>query len=307
MQTRGGDVQFGARLYEMLRQALSESIILARYCLVGGMPALSRLVQNRLENLTRGVNPLIQQWMASTTTAQLNTFVPSIRVTEEQIMHYVVKKEKTPSPEAPMETSPVVQSPGASAVVSPQSMEVEIKHDSKSSPSGAANVVKKAVSVTTSPGAAAVEEQVLNGATGGGPSTSSEGDTSWQKEIPEEWVPIINGDIKKQKQQKHQPPFSDAYYQGMPAKRRKLNQPFDASNPGLDLTQSIRRAVASASVEPISSIENLTKEIEDNAELLNEYEEHTRNSIIDRLQTDSDFVPDRFPKSHEYFKGNNKK
>lgn len=72
------------------------------------------------ENLTRGVNPLIQQWMASTTTAQLNSFVPSIRVTEEQIMHYVVKKDKTPSREAPMETSPLVQSPGASAVESPQ-------------------------------------------------------------------------------------------------------------------------------------------------------------------------------------------
>ena len=64
-------------------------------------------------------------------------------------------------------------------------MEVETKLDSKPSPSGAANVVKKPVSLTTSPGAAAVEEQVLNGATGGEPSTSSEGDTSWQKEIPD--------------------------------------------------------------------------------------------------------------------------
>lgn len=44
-------MQFGARLYEMLRQALSESVVLARYCLVGGMPALSRLVQNRLVSI----------------------------------------------------------------------------------------------------------------------------------------------------------------------------------------------------------------------------------------------------------------
>ena len=63
------------------------------------------------------MNPLIQQWMASTTTTQLDNFIPSITVREEEVLHYVVRRE---SREAPMETSPVVQSPGASAVESPK-------------------------------------------------------------------------------------------------------------------------------------------------------------------------------------------
>lgn len=34
---------------------------------------------------------------------------------------------------------------------------------------------------------------------------------------------MINGDVQKQKQQRHQPPFSDAYLDGMPPKRRRVS------------------------------------------------------------------------------------
>lgn len=300
MRARGDDPQFGPTLYANLRQAFSEVIVLTRFCLVGGMPTLTRLIQNRLSNLTGGVNPLIQQWMASTTVTQINSFVPSITVREEEVLHYVVKKEA--QQEAPMETSPVVQSPGASMAESPKSMDVETKNDNKPSPVGAANVVKETVTMASS---AAAAGSVQNGATGGEPSTSV--DTSWEKEVPAEWVPVINGDIQKQKQQKHQPPFSDAYYQGMPPKRRKLNQTMESPYPSESLSNSIRRAVTAAGVEPISNMNNLTKELEENTEIATEYDENLRSSVINRLNTDGDFVPERFPKSQEYFKGNNRK
>lgn len=60
-------------------------------------------------------------------------------------------------------------------------------------------------------------------------------------------------------------------------------------------------------MEPISSIDNLTKELEEDTEIASEYDENLRSSLINRLNTDGDFVPERFPKSQEYFKGNNKK
>lgn len=44
----GDDPQFGPTLYANLRQAFSEVIVLTRFCLVGGMPTLTRLIQNRL-------------------------------------------------------------------------------------------------------------------------------------------------------------------------------------------------------------------------------------------------------------------
>lgn len=39
-----------------------------------------------------------------------------------------------------------------------------------------------------------------------------------------EWVPIIREDIQSQRKLKQQPPLSDAYLSGMPAKRRKVRQ-----------------------------------------------------------------------------------
>uniref|UniRef100_A0A8C3HN95 BCL2-associated athanogene 6 n=1 Tax=Chrysemys picta bellii TaxID=8478 RepID=A0A8C3HN95_CHRPI len=42
---------------------------------------------------------------------------------------------------------------------------------------------------------------------------------------PQEWVPIIREDIQTQRRGKQQPPLSDAYLTGMPAKRRKVSPP----------------------------------------------------------------------------------
>ena len=52
-------------------------------------------------------------------------------------------------------------------------------------------------------------------------------------------VPIINEDINKQKNidPVHQPPFSDAYLNGMPKKRRLEHKPDDNENPDAKLPQ----------------------------------------------------------------------
>ncbi|KAI7686396.1 hypothetical protein SSS_04338 [Sarcoptes scabiei] len=61
------------------------------------------------------------------------------------------------------------------------------------------------------------------------PSASSvpktESSEEWQSLVPNEWVPIIQEDINKQKNidNDHPPPFSDAYLSGMSKKRRLEN------------------------------------------------------------------------------------
>lgn len=40
--------------------------------------------------------------------------------------------------------------------------------------------------------------------------------------VHQEWVPIIRHDMLTQRKIKAQPPLSDAYLHGMPAKRRKV-------------------------------------------------------------------------------------
>jgi hypothetical protein len=40
--------------------------------------------------------------------------------------------------------------------------------------------------------------------------------------VVQEWVPIMEADVQRQKTQRQQAPFSDAYMQGMPPKRRRV-------------------------------------------------------------------------------------
>ena len=48
------------------------------------------------------------------------------------------------------------------------------------------------------------------------------GSSDWHSAVPTDWVPIIARDVVRQRRTGAQPPFSDAYLSGMPAKRRKV-------------------------------------------------------------------------------------
>lgn len=86
------------------------------------------------------------------------------------------------------------------------------------------------------------------------------------------------------------------------------DRPGDLSNTTDVLPESIRRAVAAAAVEPISSMENLTSELTSDTELQGAYESNLSNNLSQRIEKDKDFKPDRFPNTEEYFhKGSDKK
>lgn len=80
------------------------------------------------------------------------------------------------------------------------------------------------------------------------------------------------------------------------------------SNSAEILPDAIRRAVAAAAVEPISSMENLASEIRDNTDLHEAFQSQIDNTLSERLESDRDFKSERFPNSEEYYhKSANKK
>lgn len=80
------------------------------------------------------------------------------------------------------------------------------------------------------------------------------------------------------------------------------------SNSAEILPDAIRRAVAAAAVEPVSSMENMASEIRDNAELHEAFQSQIDNTLSERLESDRDFKSERFPNSEEYYhKSANKK
>lgn len=82
------------------------------------------------------------------------------------------------------------------------------------------------------------------------------------------------------------------------------DRPMNLSNTADVIPDSIRRAVAAAGVEPISSMENLTNEVTENSELQSAFEDQISSTLSERLENDSDYRPERFPNSEEYFKQN---
>jgi hypothetical protein len=86
------------------------------------------------------------------------------------------------------------------------------------------------------------------------------------------------------------------------------DRPGDLSNTSEVLPESIRRAVAAAAVEPISSLENLSSEVTNDTDLQQAFETNLSNTLSQRVNNDKDFKPERFPNTEEYFhKGSDKK
>lgn len=80
------------------------------------------------------------------------------------------------------------------------------------------------------------------------------------------------------------------------------NRPGDISNSSDALSTSLRRAVATAAVEPISSLENLTNEVSDNTELQAAFQEQVSSVVTHRLETDTDYKAEKFPNTEDYYK-----
>uniref|UniRef100_A0A8C1KCM5 Large proline-rich protein BAG6 n=1 Tax=Cyprinus carpio TaxID=7962 RepID=A0A8C1KCM5_CYPCA len=119
----------------------------------------------------------------------------------------------------------------------------------------------------------------------------------WAATVPPEWVPIIRHDMLTQRKIKSQPPLSDAYLHGMPAKRRKTAQ---GEGPHLSLTEAVSRAARTAGVQPVTAPDSLQGELEA-AELQEAYTQQVKSDIKKRLRDDPDYNHQRFPNTHRAF------
>ncbi|KAK3587184.1 hypothetical protein CHS0354_016880 [Potamilus streckersoni] len=317
MNTQSGDQAFGTNLYNTVHRFFTELVKLCECCLVRGLPGFQTLLCNRIQNLSQGVNPMIQQWMVSMTVQQLASFLPSITITEDQVRHYIlpctsngkpaesetsasegtVESVLDASSSVPMETELTMVSPGA-IELNIEAKEAKPSTDSPvTKPSEGRNGEIGAIREAASP--------VSQASANEGPQEAVNGMEDWMTVVPEDWVPVITRDIQRQRQQRPQNPHSDAYLQGIPPKRRRLmtqDRPDNLGSASEILPDSIRRAVAAAGVEPISSMENLTNEAAEDTELQNAFEEEVCSVVRDRLQDEPDYVPERFPNANDFCK-----
>ncbi|KAG8538706.1 hypothetical protein GDO81_022184 [Engystomops pustulosus] len=215
---------------------------------------------------------MLVSWVTSVLSLRLQVLLGQMPVTEAEVQRHVRRIRDPPavpeaaSQEQPMETSPADAQPCAS------------------SPAPATTVEEVLFLPPQSSAPALCPDSEV------APSEEA-GSEPWAAAVPPEWVPVIRQDIQSQRKMKQQPPLSDAYLSGMPAKRRKTMQ---GEGPHLSLSEAVNRAMRYTGAKPETSAESLRREL-DSSELCQD--------IQKILQDNESYSPQRFPNTPRAFQG----
>lgn len=279
------DASFGHRLLVLCNQALFECLALNLYSLRGEQSALTTVINDRIRRMSVDVNPSLVNWLTTMMAMRLQVIMEHMPVTEEQILQYVRRRE------------PQHQEPEAQQDVPEERMD---EHPAESEE--AMQEVPQRKDSTASPAPATTAEEVMStepAVSMGADAAQREGSEAepWVAAVPPEWVPVIRQDIQTQRKMKPQPPLSDAYLSGMPAKRRKTMQ---GEGPQLSLADAVGKAAKAAGVKPVTSAESLTRDLE-RAEAQEAYRQQIQSDIQKRIREDPEYSAQRFPNTHTAF------
>lgn len=268
------DNTFGNRLLELCNQGLFECLALNLYCLRGEQSALTAVINERIRLMSSDVNGSMVNWLTTMMGMRLQVILEQMPVTEEQIRHYVQRIDDSgrQAPEEPMEEQPA------------EPITEEVQRETSASPAPATTAEE------------VMPAQPLPVAMDADRTPQEEADSEpWAASVPPEWVPIIRQDIQTQRKMKQQPPLSDAYLNGMPAKRRKTMQ---GDGPQITLTEAVNKAAKATGTKPMTSSESLNQELE---EIQDTYRAQLRTDVQKRIRGDPNYSPQRFPNTHSVF------
>ncbi|KAK2829990.1 hypothetical protein Q5P01_017921 [Channa striata] len=289
---RCNDPTFGPRLLLLCTQGLFECLALNLYCLGGEQRALTAVINHRIRRMSTEVNPSLVNWLTSMMSMRLHVILEHNPVTEDQIQHYVVYEQREftqraePEGEQPLEGPTVEMEENLSPAAATTAEEAMASSDDSGGKSASPGDNTSSMGDAQGPGGAPAEREEAV------PEVEP-----WAAAVPPEWVPIIRHDMLSQRKIKAQPPLSDAYLHGMPAKRRKTSQ---CEGPHLSLSDAVSRAARVAGVLPVTAPNSLQGELEV-PELQEAYTRQVKSDIKERLRDDPDYNAQRFPNTHRAF------
>ncbi|KAM9723751.1 LOW QUALITY PROTEIN: large proline-rich protein BAG6-like, partial [Menidia menidia] len=296
---RCSDDTFGPRLLQMCNQALFECLALNLHCLRGDQRALTAVINHRIRRMSSDISPSLVNWMTSMMTMRLQVILEHIPISQEQIQSYVVHTQGAAAGAAGSQEPDPAQNATIGDTLSPAA--ATTAEEAMSESRDAALLPRETGPLPgdlgASGGAAPLGgERTAAGAEGGGEETGAESE-AWAAAVPPEWVPIIRCDMMTQRKMKAQPPLSDAYLHGMPAKRRKTGT---GGGSLLSLSDAVSQAARSAGARPLTSAEQLQGDL-DAQDLKEAYSEQVKSDIKKRVREDPDFSSQQFPNSHRAF------
>ncbi|KAM9434756.1 large proline-rich protein BAG6 isoform 2-T2 [Clarias gariepinus] len=282
---------FGPRLLYLCTQSLFECLALNLYCLRGEQRALTAVINHRIRRMSAEVNPSLVNWLTSMMSMRLHVILDHNPVTEDQIQHYVLFTQPEANARVESNTEAVQESQKVEMSPAPATTAEEAMASSGESTDSRARDLAalhrpRPANTRESAGTAANERE----------ESGAEAEP-WAAAVPPEWVPIIRHDMLSQRKIKAQPPLSDAYLQGMPAKRRKTAQ---GEGPHLSLSEAVTIAARAVGARPVTTPDNLQGEL-DTPELQDAYTQRIKTDLRKRLDEDPDYNSQRFPNTHKAF------
>ncbi|XP_037559203.1 large proline-rich protein BAG6-like isoform X2 [Dermacentor silvarum] len=290
---------FGQELLSIIQVALSDLVALASSCFEDGAESLNTIFRARVDPILSGLSRNLScktrvffcGWVGAFWKRVFEGLTFSQAATAAIASKYLVQRDNTPA----RDTSDAISNQNDTTAprmdvdhqITDQSCAV---HSAQSLNNGGA----ASITPENRPVPPPIEEE---------PLPVILGSESWHASVPSEWVPIITRDIQRQRRQAAQPPFSDAYFCGMPSKRRKImNGSGAAAENAGSLTEALQRAVQRAGVRaPRNGMEAFLTEARQNPALQAAHKLQLRQAVRERLSSDPDFRADRFPNAHKFY------
>ncbi|XP_034157494.2 large proline-rich protein BAG6 isoform X1 [Pangasianodon hypophthalmus] len=289
------DHMFGPRLLFLCTQGLFECLALNLYCLRGEQRALTAVINHRIRRMSAEVNPSLVNWLTSMMSMRLHVILDHNPVTEDQIQHYVLYTQPESDVRVESNTEAVQQTENQNVEMSPAPATTA---EEAMAPSGERTDSRQlAPDLTPLHRPSSVSTREPAGMATNGREESGVEAEPWAAAVPPEWVPIIRHDMLSQRKIKAQPPLSDAYLQGMPAKRRKTAQ---GEGPHLSLSEAVTVAARAVGARPVTTPDDLQGEL-DTPELQDAYTQQIKRDLRKRINEDPDYNSQRFPNTHKAF------
>lgn len=263
--------------FEHFRQQLiamrNEYLTLSSQCFQGGETGAIDFILNRHRTIFRSTNSMIVTWSETYLRTSLTNAFNAIRSSPPNVSNFLI--EPTPIIERNVSVTP-------------------------SSTNRLSTIINKTGS----------ERET---ATGAPITTSSPSIPSLKANLPNDWIPIVIRDVNSQNNLSIQPPFSDAYKEGMPPKRRRVYMREDLTSSNLLQTLVLRASSVSSSTDQTTNENNVTQIPESvlsgeapSPTLVNTFEQELKRLLEQRLRQDRDYpeVQNRMPNTKRYLDDN---
>lgn len=292
--------RFAEYFQDHLKDIAAEFFTLLVFCYRDGFDGLEQVVRNKVPQatLTGDMDDPSREMLLHMLLRNIRQMYYSRAYCRPRLQRFMIRAEPPPPPckqERPPQPPPAETAAAANKAETDEVVDEEMdSHGSDDSE----NFTTPPGSVTAGADSDRLQPECPEEEVG---MEEDQGEDDWKSLMPEEWIPVITTDIVRQRRMPPQTPFSDAYINGHPPKRRKMVDQRGISPSEESIGDALKQAVTASGATPLTSMEDLSKAARENRRLHGAYRREVKKEVKTRLEKDSDYRPDRFPQTRDYF------